>query len=292
MAAKLKRNAILVSGLALLFAWAFQFAKHGPSLRSIIPFGDDPYDAIGSFAFITVLLLALISLARAFLPRFAGRSGAPIYVLRAQAAIVFCILVTVAADLVAMGRHPSMWLGAAGQDTLLILLGVLTASSLIILLVLRPNQTPGMPSRYAYAGGVWLASLLVLWVYPEKMIIGLVGHLFTIVVGDLLLFVPVAMLVKAWLPSTDDTESHRGARERRHIRYLPIASAGAVGLAVGAAAFLGEMSEGAGGQPLPRLLLVAAVFLGLGMVGLLIGYALLGRLLGFVADGPRPFEQS
>src|ERR1700721_1023691 len=48
----LKRNAILVSGLALFFWWAFGFAKHDPALRSIIPFGEDPYDAVSSFGVI------------------------------------------------------------------------------------------------------------------------------------------------------------------------------------------------------------------------------------------------
>lgn len=290
MAANLKRNAIIASGLALLFAWAFQFAKHAPMLRPIIPFGDDPYDAIGSFAFLTVPLLALTSLVRAFFPALVGRSGTAIYVLRAQAAIPFCVLVTVAADIVAMGRHTSAWLGAAGQEVLLMLLGTLIASSLAVLALVQNSPRQGVRRQYAYAAGVWLTSLLVLYIYPEKMIAGTAGHLFTIVIGDLLLFVPVAMLVKAWLPSPADTP-HRGSDgERRHIKYLPFVFAALAGLTVGAIAFLGEMSEGGATPPLAQLLFVAAVYLGLGMVGLLIGYASLGRILGFVVDGPIPSE--
>ena len=69
MSTILKRNAIALLGLAAFFGWAFGFAKHDPGLRNIIPFGEDPYDAVGSFGFITAGLLALVSLARTFLPR-------------------------------------------------------------------------------------------------------------------------------------------------------------------------------------------------------------------------------
>lgn len=292
MAAKLKRNAIIVSGLALLFAWAFQFAKHAPMLRTIIPFGDDPYDAIGSFAFLTVPLLALTSVVRAFFPALVGRSSAAIYVLRTQAAIPFCVLVTVAADIVAMGRHTSMWIGTAGQEVLLILLGTLIASSVAVLALVRTSPGPEARRKYAHAGGVWLASLLVLCAYPERLIVGTAGHLFTIVVGDVLLFAPVAILVKAWLPSTVDSRHRRSDGERRHIQYLPFVFAALTGLLVGAIAFLSEMSEGGATPPLAKLLFVAAVYVGLGVVGLLIGYASLGRILGFVVDGPIPSEQS
>jgi hypothetical protein len=288
MAAKLRRNAIIVSGLALLFAWAFEFAKHDPILRTIIPFGDDPYDAIGSFGFITSVLLALVSFVRAFLPGLVGRSGAAIYVLRAQAAVAFCVLVTVAADIVAMGRHPSMWMGAAGQETLLLVLAALVASSLAVLALTRDTPNPRMRRHYAQAASVWLGSLLVLCVYPEKLILGTAGHLFTVVVGDVLLFAPVAMLVRAWLPSSLDSKNRSRDKERTHIRYLPLIFAAATGLVVGAVAFLGEMSEGGATPSFGKLLFVAAVFLGLGMVGLLIGYVSLGRLLGFVVDGPIP----
>ena len=289
--AKLKRNAILVFGLALLFAWGFGFAKHNPMLRPIIPFGDDPYDAIGSFGVITALLLVFVSLARAFFPGLSGRSGSAIYVLRAQAAICFCVLVTVAADVAAMGRHVTMWIDAAGRAKLLIVLGTLVASSLAVLPFTRDSQTPRRRGLYAQAICAWLISLLILWIYPERIIAGAVGHLLTVVFGDLLLFVPVAMLLKAWLPSTLNTGNRRD-QQSGHFSYRSLALAAAIGLLVGAVAFLGEMSEGGPSPHLSQLLFVAAVFLALGMAGLLVGYLCLGRLLGFVIDGPHPPESS
>lgn len=288
MAARLRRNAIIVCGLTLFFTWAFFFAKHDPALRSIIPFGDDPYDAVGSFAVIASVLLALTSFVRAFLPGLVGRSAAAIYVLRAQAAVAFCVLVTVTTDMVAMGRHPSMWMGSAGQKSLLLLLAALLASSFAVLALVRNPQKPATRGRSTQAAGVWLSSLVLLSVYPEKLILGITGHLFTIVLADVLLFAPVALLVRAWLPSTPEISNRSGDKKRSRIRYLPFTIAAATGLVIGAVAFLAEMSEGGGAPPLGKLLFVASVYLGLGMIGLLIGYASLGRLVGFVVDGPIP----
>jgi hypothetical protein len=55
-----------------------------------------------------------------------------------------------------------------------------------------------------------------------------------------------------------------------------------VGVLIGAFAFLGEISEGAGLIPSISLLSVASVFIGLGAAGLLIAYAFLGSPLGLV----------
>lgn len=186
-----------------------------------------------------------------------------------------------------MSRHASMWMGAVGQEELLILLGALIVSSFAVLAFVRNAQSPRTHGQYGQAVWVWLGSLLVLWIYPERVIAGTAGHLLTVVLGTLFLYLPAAMLVSAWLPSsTPDTRNRRIGRQRRHLRYLHSAVAAAIGLVVGVVAFLGEMSEGGPAPPFAQLLFVGGVYLGLGMIGLLIGYASLGRLLGFVVDGP------
>lgn len=283
----LKRNAIAVLGLAALFCWAFGFVKHDPRLRNIIPFGEDPYDAVGSFGFITAGLLALVSLARTFLPRLAGRSGTALYVLRAQAGVAFCVLVTIASNAVAMSRHVAMWINAPGRGQLLTLLGFLTAASLAVLRLLRYSSQERARAQFVSATVIWLGSLLVLWLYPEQLITGTLGHLFTVLFGALLLFAPVAMLVNAWFPSGAPTTNQSREGQNASRKYLPFAIAMALGLVIGAGAFLGEMIEGGSNPPFAKMLFVAAVYLGLGMTGLLIGYALLGRLLGFVIDEPK-----
>jgi hypothetical protein len=50
--------------LAVLFALFFQVSKGGP-FRDINPFGVDPYDAVGSFAFQGAFLLGVLTYARA-----------------------------------------------------------------------------------------------------------------------------------------------------------------------------------------------------------------------------------
>jgi hypothetical protein len=71
------RNAFLVCGLALFFSWVFFFLKHNPLLRDIIPFAEDPYDAIGSLAFIAANLLAATCLARPSWEPFTPTSASP-----------------------------------------------------------------------------------------------------------------------------------------------------------------------------------------------------------------------
>src|ERR1700759_205720 len=99
----LKRNAVIVLGLAALFFWSFMFAKHDPALRNIIPFGDEPYDAVGSFGVIAGMLIALLSFLRAFRPyREAPATAQRVYLIRAQEAAVLAVFITVATDAIAM----------------------------------------------------------------------------------------------------------------------------------------------------------------------------------------------
>ena len=74
------------------------------------PFGEDPYDAVGSFAVQFVLFMMLVSLVRAFRPL--SEEAAPVAsftrgALMASVAIGFTCL----SDLVAMARHPPVWCG-------------------------------------------------------------------------------------------------------------------------------------------------------------------------------------
>src|SRR5690348_14526859 len=128
----LKRNTVIVFGLSILFYWAFMFVKHDPHLRGIIPFGDDPYDAVGSLGTIVGMLIAVLSLVRAFRPY---RKGPPsdaqrVYLVRSQEAVALAVLITVTADAVAMVRHPSLWIGAASRRELILLLSGITVVAL------------------------------------------------------------------------------------------------------------------------------------------------------------------
>ena len=53
-----------------------------------------------------------------------------------------------------------------------------------------------------------------------------------------------------------------------------------LGIAIGAFLLLGESREGKGGIPLPERLIVSSIFIGAGIIGLVIAYAFLRKPLG------------
>ncbi len=61
-----KLNSIFAICLAVAFLLFFQFTKHNPMLAVIIPFGNDPYDAVGSIGVIIGGLLSVLAFIRTF----------------------------------------------------------------------------------------------------------------------------------------------------------------------------------------------------------------------------------
>jgi hypothetical protein len=288
----LKRNALIVFGLAILFWWAFMFAKHDPRLRSIIPFGDDPYHAVGSFGTIVGILIAFLSLVRAFRPY---RKQSPtkaqfVYLVRSQEAVVLAVLLTLLADTVALARHPALWVRTVSGRELMALLGGVAALALGVQLLVRNPQRQIADTQSAPWGKAVFAVLLatsVLAVYPEQWIQRTGTHLLTIVIGAFVLFAPMRVLLTSLVPYKGD-QGLTGAVPTDARVLNPTHRWGIVvvaGLLIGAFAFLGEMSEGGGAMPLIRLLFVASVFLGLGLAGLLIAYAFLRTPLGLWSRG-------
>jgi hypothetical protein len=288
----LKRNAIIVLGLAVLFYWSFMFAKHDPALRNVIPFGDDPYDAVGSFAVIIGMLVALLSILRAFRPyREIPSTAQRVYLVRSQEAVVLAVFITLATDAVAMARHPSMWIAAASRDRLIVLLGVLAIITAVVQLLIRTAKEKFVgfgTSRWAVPASVTLLALLVLASYPEHLINRTATHLLTVVAADaIVLCAPMRALLNAFVPHASGGErigklAVRGrfltARQRWAIALL-------AGALIGAFAFLGEMGEGSSALPLGRVVLVASVYITLGLAGILIAYAFLGEMLGLKPRG-------
>lgn len=281
------RSALLVCGLALFFSWAFFVLKHNPLLRNVIPFADDPYDAVGSLAFIAANLLAPTSLARVLLPYFVGRSGAGVYVSRTQAAVSFCVLMTVAADAIAMFRHLSQWRGTSGEPALLAILGSLLATSVgVLIIVCRRSQPPSF-RIWATPSIVFLAALLCLWFYPESLIHNLLPHLITCDFAGVLLVAPVASFALALFPGESPPKPHAHNLPRRFGAVPQWIIVAFLGFAVGLAAFLAEIRESAASIPMTRIAFVASVYALLGLSGLLIAYPFLRKPLGFQITRPR-----
>ncbi len=282
-----KRNALLVFALSCLFSWSFFFAKHSPALRHIISFGEDPYDAVGSFAVIVGTLLTLLSLVRALRPyRYAPSATQRTFLLRSQDAVVMTIFLTIASDLVAMARHPSLWITSESRNLLIALLAglaVLTAMVHTVILASRETTSPHHAKSRAQAAASTLAAILILALYPEHLVESTATHLLTVLAADFLLFAPIRLLLKALIPidSTSGTTNNNSAPSlspRGH--WLIVILTGA---SIGAGAFLLEISEGTTTLPYLRLALVGSVFTGLGLSGVLIAYALLRQPLGLTS---------
>jgi hypothetical protein len=269
----LKRNAIIVLGLAVLFYWSFMFAKHDPALRNVIPFGDDPYDAVGSFGVIIAMLVALLSFFRAFRPyREPPSTAQRVYLVRSQEAVVLAVFITLATDAVAL-------LG-----------GVAIVTAAVQLLIRAAQQKLGEfgTTRWAVPASVTLLALLVLASYPEHLINPTATHLLTVVAADaIVLCVPMRALLNAFVPYASGGERMEKLPARG--RFLTAGQRWAIallaGVLIGAFAFLGEMGEGSSALPWGRVVFIASVYITLGLVGILIAYASLGELLGLKPRG-------
>lgn len=285
MPAKQKVVSVVIVGVAVAFQWFFMFTKHDPSLRPVIPFDDDPYDALGSFTSIVDILLCLLLLWRAFRP-YAGRAPLPgqiQYLRRTHAAVPLLILVTLAADAIAMVRHPRMWIGADSQNKLLALFaGMMVVSGGTLWLVRSTAPEIAVARRRNAKISSWVVasiSLLILAFYPEHLIQRLSTHLVTVLIGDLLLFAPVSVLLRSLLP--DPETSEEGHAPTRLGSVLVWTGGVLAALLIGIWLFLAEMTEGGGPMPPLRLrLLVASVYIGLTVGGMLVAVAFLRRPLG------------
>lgn len=284
----LKWNALMVTGLAV-FSWCvFMFAKHDSALGPIIPFSDDPYDAVGSFAVIGSALLAVLCLFRAFRPRRTEASvAAKLYLLRAEVAIVLAAYAMVASDVIAMVRHPSAWLGAPAAKELIALIASLAVLATgTLLLIQRSSQWPRAAGRPLWTKAIVVAAacILILFFYPERLISTFLTHLLTIVFSDVMLFAPIGFLLPAMVP-WELSEASGGAPEQRRVAWVRWAIVLLVGLGLGFVILIGEMKEG--GPPAGRLLLVSAVYLGLTITGLFVAYAFLSKPIGLGLQNAR-----
>lgn len=285
MESRAKRDAFLTCGLAVLFSYVFFLLKHHPAFRAIIPFADDPYDAIGSLAFIAGNLLAATCLARVLLPHLVGRSGGSIYIARTEAAVSLCVLMTVLTDVIALLRHLLPWRDSSAELAVLVILGSLLAASVGLLIVIRPRDQPPGFGRWVLSCIVFIAALLCLWFYPESLIRTLVGHLITCDIADVLLIAPVACFVLTLFPGEASQTTRVAGSSPSFGPISRWAFVTLLGLSIGLTAFLAEIRESAGSLPIARLVFVGSVYAYLGLSGLLIGYAFLRKPLGFLITG-------
>ena len=278
MPKKYKINAVIVFALAILFDVFFDFAKHNPSLSLVNPFADDPYDAVGSFAFQAVIFLGTLSLFRAFRPYSNLLEEQKVYFARTQIVIVLTVLVALAADIVAMIRHLSLWLGvSAGYELVALVIGFTIISAAILLFTHRSTQEVTMPVVL----NVWKTPLIVslvffaiLFLYPESIKESTFGALFTVIIGAALLFAPVRIMGESLSPQFDS--QHKTAAAPRWLWGVVVL----VGILLGFSILLRELSDDGGVVNLAGSTFIISVYIGLEVSGLLIGYGFLGKFLG------------
>lgn len=290
MSGRLRINALVVCILAALFYLFFMASKHVPALSSANAFAEDPYDAVGSFGIQAAALLCILSLLRAFRPY---RARAPSeeqkeFLGRTQMLAVLAVAVTLACDIVAMARYPSIWIGSTVGKELAALAGFLALFAILpgilVHYSLPEKSLRARPGAGKRAVAVSLVGILILAIYPDTLRQSTLGALLTVIVGAILLFAPMWAWGIFLVPYGEKIE-RKGTRVfyewwRNHKSHL--------GLVILFGAILGILLlssefiiEGGGNEMnMARLAFIASIYIGLETTGLLIGYGLLSRPLG------------
>jgi hypothetical protein len=322
MRGRLKVSALLTFVLAVLFYLFFQSSKHQPALSQVNAFADDPYDAVGSFGVQLALFIALLSLLRAFRPYQADRAldSQEQLLLRGEYLLCLSVAVTLAADIVAMIRHPAIWIGqSAGYVLAALVVGMALFTALVMWLLHYATQnrrSPSTPGTWTRAIGISFVSLLILTFYPESWRQSVPGELLTVLVGAALLFVPL------WAIGTAISLAPGACFEdfiddliavyrwlKAHIGPLVVLCSLfekilnwsfvhavldwlnprkhtwnliiLIGIIMGMMLALGEtLGEGGGPHQIGRFAMIVAIFISLECIAILLGYALLAKPLG------------
>ena len=146
---RVHRVTALITLAALIFYPFFQLNK-GKPFRDINPFGEDPYDAVGSLAVQGALLIGILTYARALRLRDDPTQATKTrLILRGNILVLFAILVTLMDDAIAEIAHPlstSDW-----GNVLLVELALMFLLALICVIALtvvfRRTQTVAPPAR-------------------------------------------------------------------------------------------------------------------------------------------------
>ena len=276
---KFRTNSILLAIIAILFVLFFNFTKQDPTFSAVNPFATDPYDAIGSFAVQGTMFFTALMLLRTFRPFQSGLPSrdAITLLVRSQIVILLAVIVTLASDCVALLRHPSMWLGQAdGAQLALLTVGFGLVVGIVAVYVIRSTKkdaAPPEPKLWKKPLLVSILAALILFLYPERAIESTPGALLTVIVGAFLLFLPL----RAWAEVLSPARANRP-----NILPLGWLWAGVIvaGIGLGLAVVFLELTQDGGTFDLANQAFIIAVYIGLEVAGVMIGYTFLGKFLG------------
>jgi len=197
MPRQLKVNACLTFVLATLFYLFFQIAKHQTALAPVNAFADDPYDSVGTAGVQLAMFTTILSLVRAFRPYQLKKDTGNQTVLLIRGKYITClsVAVTLVADIVAMIRYPSVWIGfPAGQMLIALIGGLALLTALVSWLVFRSAQAlMSSPMQGGWRRAITLScmGILILALYPASWHHNVLGELLTVFVGMALFFASV-----------------------------------------------------------------------------------------------------
>jgi hypothetical protein len=266
-ARRVHRITAAITALAVVFCLFFQVNKGGP-FRAINPFGNDPYDAIGSFAIQIALLVGLLTYARGLRLREerVTQEAKARLILRGNLLVLAAVLVTLFADIIAMALQPpppSFWVAVLTTELgIMALLALGCAVGLAV--VFRGVRTIPPPRDLTPAD-----AMDDLWALARIPVARLGQGRTTPPLPDALVRWSARFnsdRLFAWTPWLDP---------RRH----PWRFASVLGLLIGVLLVLAQLQEGLPPN-LKTGLLVAAIFIGTEFVAVLVGFALLGGYLG------------
>jgi hypothetical protein len=211
MPRQLKVNACLTFVLAALFYLFWQISKQQYALSQVNAFAVDPYDAVGSFSTQVALFTATLSVIRAFRPYQPNRAlDTQIrHLVRAEYITCLSVAITLVTDVVAMLRHPSLWIGfPAGYLLAALMGGMALLTALVGWRIHHATRTIRLPSaqhRWTRAIGISLVGVIILALYPENVTQSIPGAVLTVLVGVILFFTPVWAWSMAITPSVETT---------------------------------------------------------------------------------------
>jgi hypothetical protein len=318
---QLKIISFIVCILTVLFITFFNISKHNVYFKEVMVFGDDPYDAVGSFGVQLAAFSALLLLIRVFRPYPDGISLEN-FSLIFQGFIVSLasIGVTLVVDFISLIRYASNWFYLtegqllAGVAALLLILTCLL--SWIVIRFGRLNNLIFKNDHILRTIIILLTGALILFFYPIALRQSIPGELLTVIVGITLFFFLTYTISKSYFPSVtlsfedlidDLTSIYRSARS--HISFLSrifhwvdhvIDSSNVqrilnwlnprkhqwnliiiLALIMGAAVLFAEIVS-EGAPNSNKLILVTAVYISMEGLGVIFGYLLFNQFLGIV----------
>jgi hypothetical protein len=205
-----KFASLVILGLSILFYLFFDFCKHTPALGSTNPFGEDPYDAVGSFGIFLTFVSAVLTLLRAFHPsQQKEATGGQVWLfLRAGTVALLTVVVTLAADAIGLARAVVMSGTFPAAGPLAGLVGgmalVTLAAGWFFIQTARSVDIPEARRPWRRAGIISGMAILILTFYPPGWRESSVpGGIITALVGMVLLFVTVWGLATVIFPAAE-----------------------------------------------------------------------------------------